>query len=35
VFLSEKEFEIPAAPGHVNLLSHIPAALKFRLADNA
>lgn len=35
MFLFEKEFEIPAAPGHRDLLSHIPAALKFRLADNA
>ncbi len=34
-FLAEKEFDIPAAPGHLDLLSHIPQALKFRLADNA
>ncbi|MCZ6672443.1 MAG: DUF3326 domain-containing protein [Verrucomicrobia bacterium] len=35
IFLSEKEFDIPAAPRHRDLLSHIPQALKFRLADDA
>ncbi len=35
MFLYEKEFEIPAAPGHRGLLSHIPQALKFRLGDGA
>lgn len=35
MFLFEKEFEIPAAPNHRDLLSHIPRALKFRLPDNA
>lgn len=34
MFVIEKEFEIPAAPGHRNLLAHIPEALKFRLAGN-
>ena len=35
VFLFEKECEIPAAPDHRGLLSHIPQALKFRLTDGA
>ena len=33
MFLFEREFEIPSAPGSRDLLSHIPQSLKFRLAD--
>jgi len=34
MFVIEKEFEIPAAPGHRNLLAHIPQALKLRLSGS-
>ena len=33
MFLFEKEFEVPSAPGRRDLLSQIPQSLKFRLAD--
>ena len=33
MFLTENEFEIPAAPGHKGLLSHISQALKFQRGE--
>ncbi|MFQ5914143.1 MAG: DUF3326 domain-containing protein [Nitrospinota bacterium] len=35
MFLFEKEFSIPAAPGHNALLSHVAQALQFRLSDKS
>ncbi len=35
MYLVEEEIQVPAAPGHRNLLSHIPNALDFRLVNGA
>ena len=35
MFVFEKEFSIPAAPGHKSLLSHLEHALEFRLSDHS
>lgn len=35
VELTETEFQIPASPGHRNLIAHIRKAVDFRLGDGA
>ena len=35
MFVFENEFSIPAAPGHMALLSHVAQALQFRLSDGS